>query len=128
MTNIEQPNTMHCVRCAAVFKATGQRCTAFAMLGKRVCARHGAKSTGPRTDAGKRKCAAVRTVHGRETQAMRKERRHAVAQLALLEKIGFAVGMLTGTRTRGRKPALMDEAYPELQEILRQIPGIVRPK
>ena len=49
MTTIEQPNAAQCNRCAAVFKATGQRCTATTLVGKRTCLRHGGASTGPRT-------------------------------------------------------------------------------
>jgi hypothetical protein len=119
---------IQCLQCSAQSKRTHQQCKAPACRGKTKCRFHGGKSTGPRTAEGRARCAAVRTVHGRETQAIRKERRHTVAQLALLEKIGFALGMLKGTRTRGRKPALMNEAYPELQEILRHISRIVRPK
>ena len=119
---------IRCLQCSAQSKRTHQQCKAPACRGKTKCRFHGGKSTGPRTAEGRARCAEARTIYGNETQALRKERRHAVAQLALLEKIGFAVGILTGTRTRGRKPALMDEAYPELQEILRQIPRIVRPK
>lgn len=129
MTNvITAGGRISCLQCSALSKRTHQQCKAPAAKGKTKCRFHGGKSTGPRTPEGRQRCAQARTTHGNETQAMRKERTHAVAQLALLEEIGFAVGMLTGTRTRGRKPALMDEAYPELQEILRQIPGIVRPK
>ena len=59
-------------RCSAVFKATGQRCTATTLLGRRTCLRHGGASTGPRTAEGKRKCAAVRTVHDGDTIAFAK--------------------------------------------------------
>lgn len=119
MTNIEQPKTMPCNRCAAVFKATGQRCTAIAVTGRRTCLRHGAASTGPRTEAGKRKCAAARTVHGQDTIAMRQERSLGSARLAVLESIGFAIGLLKGTKTRGRRPDRIAEAFPELQALLK---------
>jgi len=121
MTTIEQPNTMPCNRCAAVFKATGQRCTATTQVGRRTCLRHGGASTGPRTEAGKRKCAAARTVHGHDTIAMRQERSLGSARLAVLESIGFAIGLLKGTKTRGRRPDRMGEAYPELQAMFQQM-------
>jgi hypothetical protein len=121
MNNIEQSNTMQCNRCAAVFKTTGQRCTATTQAGRRTCLRHGANSTGPRTDAGQRKCAAVRTVHGQETTAMRQERSLGSARLAVLESIGFAIGLLRGTKTRGRRPDRMAEAYPELQVMFQKM-------
>ena len=119
MNNIEQPNTMQRNRCAAIFKATGQRCTAIAVTGRRVCPRHGGLSVGPRTIEGKKRCAAARTVHGHETIAMRQERSLASARLAVLESIGFAIGLLKGTKTRGRRPDRMAEAYPELQALIK---------
>jgi hypothetical protein len=121
MTPIEQPHAMHCVRCAAVFKTTGQRCAAIALLGKRTCARHGALSTGPKTPEGRQRCAQARTIHGRETTTMRTERSLASARLAVLESVGFGLGLMTGTRTRGRKPARMWEAYPELQALYQKL-------
>ena len=121
MNNIEQPNTMQCNRCAAVFKATGLRCTATTQVGRRTCLRHGGASTGPRTIEGKRKCAAVRTVHGWETTAMRQERSLGSARLAVLESVGFAIGLLKGTKTRGRRPDRMAEAFPELQTMFQKM-------
>ena len=120
MTTIEPSNTMECNRCAAVFKATGQQCTATALVGRRTCLRHGAASTGPRTLEGKRKCGAARTVHGQDTIAMRQERSLGSARLAVLETIGFAIGLLKGTKTRGRRPDRMAEAHPELQAMLQK--------
>lgn len=121
MNNIEQPNKMPCNRCAAVFKATGQRCTSTTLVGRRTCLRHGGASTGPRTQAGKRKCAAVRTVHGQDTIAMRQERSLGSARLAVIESIGFAIGLLRSTKTRGRRPDRMAEAYPELQAMFQKM-------
>ena len=119
MNNIEQPNTMQCNRCAAVFKSTGQRCTAIAVSGRRTCTRHGGLSVGPRTIEGKKKCSAARTVHGWETTAMRQERSLGSARVAVLEAVGFAIGLLRGAKTRGRRPDRMVEAYPELQVLLK---------
>ena len=121
MTTIEQPNAKQCNRCAAVFKATGQRCTAIAVTGRRNCLRHGGASTGPRTEAGKRRCAAARTVHGGDTIAMRQERSLGSARVAVLESIGFAIGLLKGTKTRGRRPNRMNEAFPELQAMFQKM-------
>ena len=121
MTNSEQQNTMPCNRCAAVFKATGQRCTATTLVGRRTCLRHGGASTGPRTIEGKRKCAAARTVHGQDTIAMRQERSLGSARVAVLESIGFAIGLLRGSKTRGRRPDRMGEVYPELQAMFQKM-------
>ena len=121
MNNIEQPNTMQCNRCAAVFKATGQRCTAIAVSGRRTCTRHGGLSVGPRTIEGKKRCSAARTVHGWETTAMRQERSLGSARVAVLEAVGFAIGLLRGAKTRGRRPDRMAEAYPELQAMFQKM-------
>jgi hypothetical protein len=38
-----------------------------------------------------------------------------------LEAVGHKLGFMNGTRTRGRKPDRMAEAYPELQEMVRHL-------
>lgn len=121
MTTIEQPSAMQCVRCAAVFQATGQRCAAFALALSRTCARHGGKSTGPKTSEGRQRCAQARTTHGQQTTTMRTERSLASARLAVLEEIGHGLNMMTGPRTRGRRPDRMGEAYPELQAMFQKM-------
>jgi hypothetical protein len=52
---------------------------------------------------------------------MREERSLASSRLALLESIGFSIGLLKGTKTRGRKPDRMGEAYPELQALYKKL-------
>ncbi len=121
MTTIEPSNTMESNRCAAVFKSTGQRCTAIAVTGRRTCLRHGAASTGPRTIEGKKRCSAARTVHGWDTIAMRQERSLGSARVAVLESIGFAIGLLRGNKTRGRRPDRMGEVFPELQAMFQKM-------
>ena len=63
------------------------QCGAPAMRGKQVCRTHGGKSTGPKTDAGKQRCAAARTVFGTDTRAMRAERAVKLRELKVLAKI-----------------------------------------
>ena len=121
MRTIEPSNTDRPDSCIAVFKATGQRCKAIAVTGRRVCPRHGGLSVGPRTIEGKKRCSAARTVHGEDTIAMRQERSLSSARLAVLESIGFAIGLLKGTRTRGRRPNQMNEAFPELQAMFQKM-------
>ena len=106
-----------CQRCQAKSKRTKLQCAAPALKGKQVCKTHGGRSTGPKTVAGRQRCAQAKTIHGRETREVRTERSLASARLAVLESIGFAIGLLKGTKTRGRRPNRMAEAYPELQEI-----------
>ena len=59
-------------------------------------------------------------MHGRETRETRTERSLGSARLAVLEAVGFSMGLMSGGRTRGRRPDRMAEAYPELQEILKK--------
>lgn len=92
-----------------------------AIAGKTKCRFHGGKSTGPKTLEGRQRCAQARTVHGQETTAMRMERSLASARLAVLESVGFALGMMTGTRTPGRRPDRMAEVYPELQALFQKL-------
>ncbi len=121
MTDFEQANPMLCVRCTAIFKATGQQCTAVAISGKKTCSRHGGKSTGPKTREGRQRCAQARTIHGRETGSIRVERSLASARLAVLESVGFSLEMMIGTRTPGRRPKRIAEAYPALQSVAQML-------
>lgn len=85
------------------------------MKGKNVCKTHGGRSTGPKTEAGLQRCSEAKTIHGRETREARTERSLASARLAVLEAVGFSIGLLSGVRTRGVRPNRMAEVYPELQ-------------
>ena len=100
-------------------KRSRQRCKAPAMKGKAVCLTHGGLSTGPQTEAGKLRARASNLKHGRETREARTERSLASARLAVLEAVGFSIGLMSGGRTLGRLPDRMAEAYPELQGLLK---------
>ena len=108
-----------CQRCQAKSKRTKLQCAAPALKGKRVCKTHGGRSSGPKTEAGRKRCAEAKTIHGRETRKARTERSLGSARLAVLESVGFGIGLLKGTRTRGLRSNRMAEAYPELQELLK---------
>jgi hypothetical protein len=108
-----------CQRCQAKSKRTKLQCAAPALKGKRVCKTHGGRSTGPKTEAGRQRCAEAKTIHGRETREARTERSQASARLAVLETVGFSIGLMTGGRTRGVKPNRMADGYPELQALLK---------
>ena len=109
-----------CNQCQATSKRSRQRCKAPSMKGKLVCKTHGGRSTGHKTEAGRQRCAEAKTIHGRETREARTERSLASARLAVLEAVGFSIGLMSGSRTRGRRPDRMAEAYPELQTLLKQ--------
>ena len=109
-----------CNQCQATSKRSRQRCKAPALKGKRVCKTHGGRSTGPKTEAGRQRCAEAKTIHGRETRETRTERSLGSARLAVLEAVGFSIGLMSGTRSRGAKSKQMAEAYPELQSLLKQ--------
>ena len=110
-----------CNQCQATSKRSRQRCKAPAMKDKAVCRTHGGRSTGPKTEAGRLRCAEAKTIHGRETREVRTERSLASARLAVLEAVGHKLGFMNGTRTRGRKPHKMDQVLPELHEAMRRL-------
>jgi hypothetical protein len=39
----------------------------------------------------------------------------------VLEAVGFSIGLMSGGRTRGRRPDRMSEAYPELQAMFQKM-------
>ena len=94
---------IRCHQCQATSKRTKQQCRAPASKGKTKCRFHGGASTGPQTEAGRLRCGEVKTVHGRETRAIRAERSQAIARLQALEALGHALGIMHGPRTRGPK-------------------------
>jgi hypothetical protein len=68
------------------------------------CKLHGGASSGPATESGKKKIAVSKTTHG---SSARKDRAQLVRESVALmhfEDIGYIIGMLSGPRTRGRKP------------------------
>lgn len=93
-----------CNQCQARSSRTKLQCRAPAMKGKRVCRTHGGLSTGPKTAAGRARCAQAKTIHGNETRSIRAEHSKKMEEIRNLEAIGFKIGMFTGTRIVGRKP------------------------
>ena len=110
-----------CQRCQAKSKRTKLQCAAPALKGKRVCKTHGGRSTGPKTEAGRQRCAEAKTIHGRETREARAERSIASARLALLESVGFEFGFMSGLKSRGPKPHRMAQVLPELHALVRHL-------
>ena len=81
-------------RCQARSKHSGCQCRKAAMTGKRVCRTHGGASTGPRTEAGRARCADAKTVHGRETRAIRAKRDAKLRELRELEHWMKGAGLI----------------------------------
>ena len=104
-----------CNQCQATSQRSRQRCKAPAMRGKAVCRTHGGRSTGPKTEAGRQRCAEAKTIHGRERREVRTERSLGSARLAVLEAVGHKLGFMHGSKTRGRKPNQMSQVFIGLQ-------------
>lgn len=66
-------------RCGAKTRA-GAPCKRAAISGKGRCPLHGGRSTGPRTEAGRAKIAALHTKHGRLTKEKRAEAKRRAAE------------------------------------------------
>ena len=81
-------------RCQAKSKRSGSQCQKAAMQGKRVCRSHGGASTGPKTIAGRQRCAAAKTLHGRETRAIRAARDVKLRELRELEQTLKNAGLI----------------------------------
>jgi hypothetical protein len=87
-------------RCGAKTRA-GTPCKRAAVSGRARCPLHGGRSTGPRTEAGRAKIAALHTEHGqmtkeRRAQAKRRaaEGRRIRAELRDLEALAISQGWL----------------------------------
>ena len=90
-----------CPRCQALSKrGNKQQCMAPAIKGKNVCRFHGGKSAGPVTEQGRKRCAAAKTIHGRETRAKRRVRATKLGELRDLEKLMKLTGLTVSTNRR----------------------------
>lgn len=79
-------------RCRARSKRSGEQCRKAAMRGKAVCLAHGGRSTGPKTAAGRAKCAEVKTMHGREGRQTREVRAKKLRELRELDRYIKGIG------------------------------------
>ncbi len=108
-----------------LLKASGRitciKCNANSKCTKEQYRFQSETSISPKKDHGRQRSAEGEIIRGNETRSMRNERSLVIARLALLEEVGFAINLLKGSRTRGRKPKRMNEAYPELQELFQKL-------
>jgi len=97
---------IRCPRCTARSKRSGLQCGRPANKTSKTqkCQFHGGRSTGPRTAEGKARVIAAHRRHGRETLQAKANRSGQSALLLQLEDATHVLGMVTGARTRGRKP------------------------
>ena len=93
-----------CNQCQAKSKRSQQQCRGPAVRGKIRCRMHGGSGSGPKTEAGRQRCADAKTIHGFDTRQARTDRSLGMRRLRELEDLGYAIGMMTGPRTPGRKP------------------------
>jgi hypothetical protein len=98
---------IRCPRCTARSKRSGLQCGRPANKTSKTqkCQFHGGRSTGPRTAEGKSRVIAAHLRHGRETLHAKANRSKQSALLLQLEDATHVLRMVTGSRTRGRKPA-----------------------
>lgn len=87
-------------RCHATAKSTGTQCQNPAAYGSPVCRNHGAR----RPESIKRGADHPSYKHGNRTQAAEQEASQTARRLRELESIAREAGLLTGPKTRGRKP------------------------
>ena len=88
------------IRCGARTKLGGE-CQRPAVKKTGRCTRHGGKSTGPRTQAGRNKIAALHTTHGKYTKTKRQEAQKSAevgrkvrAEIKLMETCLIEQGVL----------------------------------
>lgn len=81
-------------RCQAHSRRSREQCCKAAMRGKKVCRTHGGASTGPKTPAGRQRCAEAKTIHGRETREIRAKRDAKLGELREIERLMKGVGLI----------------------------------
>ncbi len=94
---------IRCLRCEAS-AASGAQCGSPALRGQATCYAHSGLPMGPKTSAGRERCAKAKTVNGGDTRQGRIERSMGMRRLRELEDLGHLLGIMTGSKTAGRKP------------------------
>jgi hypothetical protein len=102
---------IQCNQCQAKSKRSQLQCRGPAVRAMNVCRMHSGKGSGPKTKEGRQRCAEAKTIHGFETRKARTERAEGMRRLRELEDLGHLLGIMSGTRTPGRKPKQSDLSY-----------------
>lgn len=87
-------------QCTYISKQTGLRCTNHSSYGCRTCWLHGARK--PETI--RRGAAHPNYKHGRRTLEAQNQSSEQSLRLRYLEDISHLIGLIQGSKTRGRKP------------------------
>ena len=87
-------------RCLSLTKRTKQPCKNPAAYGCATCRMHGAR----KRESIRRGMQHPNYKSGRRTKQTQLETSEKLAELRLLEDLGFAIEMMSGYKTRGRKP------------------------
>ena len=120
--------TVICRRCQSLSRRSGEQCGAAADRHSKTskCKWHGGRSTGPKTEQGRQRCAEAKTIHGKDTRAKRAQNAAASAKLNYLRDLGNLLGMFTGkTGWPGRKPnAYRPPVNPDPLELVRLIEAL----
>ncbi len=98
---------IRCAQCTKTSKRTGQRCRAPISANSGAigaCRFHGGASTGPKTEAGRQRCAEAKTLHSRETRQIRAERQETLKRLADFETLAREMLLIRGPKQPGRRP------------------------
>jgi hypothetical protein len=113
-----------CRRCQAMSKRTGKQCGAAADRHSKTsrCKWHGGRSTGPKTEQGRQRCAEAKITHGNQTREKRKQNAIASTKLLLLRALGLRIGLFGSKPTEwpGRPPNLYCAANKHSIEALIQ--------
>jgi hypothetical protein len=122
-----------CRRCQAMSKRTGKQCGAAADRNSKTskCKWHGGRSTGPKTEEGRAKCAEVKLTHGNQTREKRKQNAGSATRLLLLRDLGLRIGLFGPEPTGwpGRNP----QGYPytesmSVEELIEHIESLPNSK
>ena len=120
-----------CRRCQAMSKRTGKQCGAPADRHSKTdkCKWHGGRSTGPKTEQGRQRCAQAKTIHGKDTRAKRAQNAASATKLLLLRDLGNRLGLFgpeptgwAGRRRRGY-PSTETMSAEELVALIERLPS-----